>query len=82
MAPPIAIDVEGVSDTQGIVIPDPLTVNGITSRREKSGKLVAGVAAGANSDLFKSPVSSCDFPRFQLPTIVVCWKAKIKAMGS
>lgn len=59
MAPPSAIEisVEGVSDTQGIVLPDPLTVNDITKRRLAAGKLVAGVAANVSSDRFKSPVS-------------------------
>lgn len=56
MAPPTAIDVEGVVDTEAIVLPDPLTVNGVSARRAKAGKFVAGVAAFTTSDHFKSPV--------------------------
>lgn len=55
---PTAIDVEGVRDTEGIAIPDPLTVSGIAVRREKAGRLIAGVAAHTTSDFFKSPVCS------------------------
>jgi hypothetical protein len=51
------IDVEGVSNTQAIVIPDPLTVNGLSAHRAKAPKLVAGVAAWTSSDLFKTLVS-------------------------
>ncbi|KAH8591376.1 aromatic amino acid aminotransferase-like protein [Bisporella sp. PMI_857] len=55
MAPPsaIGIDVEGVRDTEGIVLPDPLTVNGVSARRAKAGKLIAGTAAYTSSDFFK-----------------------------
>ncbi|KAI9698444.1 MAG: Aromatic/aminoadipate aminotransferase 1 [Candelina mexicana] len=55
MAPPSAIEVEAISDTTAIVFPDPLTVNGVSSRRAKAGMLNGGVAASTNSDLFKSP---------------------------
>lgn len=55
---PTAIDVEGVRDTEGIAIPDPLSVCGISARRAKAGRLVAGVAAHTTSDFFKSPVCS------------------------
>jgi aromatic amino acid aminotransferase I / 2-aminoadipate transaminase len=51
-----AIDLEGVSDTQAIVIPDPLTVNGLSAHRAKAPKLVAGVAAWTSSDMFKTLV--------------------------
>jgi len=57
MAPPTAIDVEGVLDTESIVLPDPLTVNGVSARRAKAGQFSAGVAAFTTSDHFKSPVS-------------------------
>jgi hypothetical protein len=57
MAPPTAIDVEAVTDTEAIVMPDPLTVNGVSARRAKAGKLIAGVAAATSSDQFKTPVS-------------------------
>lgn len=56
MSPPSAIDVEvvGITDTEGIALPDPLTVNGIPGRRAKSQKISMGVAAHASSDMFKS----------------------------
>jgi hypothetical protein len=60
MAPHSAIsfEIEGVTDTEAIVLPDPLTVNGVPARRAKSGKLVAGTAAYTSSDFFKSSVST------------------------
>lgn len=64
MAPPIAIGVEGISDTEGTVFADPLTVSKISAQRVKAGKLVAGTAAWTSSDLFKSPVR-----RFLIPAI-------------
>lgn len=57
MSPPSAVEVEGVRDTEGIALPDPLTVNGVAARRRKAGKLVAGTAAFTTSDYFKGPVS-------------------------
>jgi aromatic amino acid aminotransferase I len=51
-----AIDVEGVSNTQAIVIPNPLTVNGLLAHRARAPKLVAGVAAWTSSDMFKTLV--------------------------
>jgi len=56
MGHPATIDVEGVSDTQAIVIPDPLTVNGLSAHRARAPKLVAGVAAWTSSDMFKTLV--------------------------
>jgi aromatic amino acid aminotransferase I len=56
MAPPTAIDIEGVLDTKTIVFPDPLTVNGVSARRAKAGKLIAGTAAFTSSDFFKHQV--------------------------
>ena len=35
---------------------EPLTIESIMARRAKAGKLVAGTAAYADSDMFKSPV--------------------------
>jgi aromatic amino acid aminotransferase I len=58
MAPPSAIDIEAVRDTEAIVLPDPLTINGVPARRQKAGKLVAGTAAYTSSDFFKTPVST------------------------
>lgn len=57
MAPPSAIDIETVRDTEATVLPNPLTINGVAARRLKAGKLVAGTAAYTSSDFFKSPVS-------------------------
>ncbi|KAI9730605.1 MAG: Aromatic/aminoadipate aminotransferase 1 [Claussenomyces sp. TS43310] len=57
MSPPIEFGVEGVTDTEGIVIPNPLTVNDIAARRAGAPKLVAGTAAWTSSDLFKSPAT-------------------------
>ena len=59
MAPPsaISISIEGVTDTQAVVLPGPLTDNIVTARRAKAGKLVAGTAAYTTSDFFKGPVS-------------------------
>ncbi|KAI0392103.1 PLP-dependent transferase [Xylariaceae sp. FL0594] len=59
------IDVTGVGglgnpDAAGTVVgrqapEEPLTLAGIAARRAKAGKLVAGTAAYADSDMFKSP---------------------------
>lgn len=54
----VDIEVEGVRDTEGIVIPDPLLLDDIYARRLKGGKLVAGVAALAHSDQFKTSVGN------------------------
>ena len=59
MAPPSAIDIRGVSDTQSIVVPlvlKPVTVDVVVANREKAGKMVAGVAALTSSDMYKTPV--------------------------
>jgi aromatic amino acid aminotransferase I / 2-aminoadipate transaminase len=63
MGHPAKIDVEGVSDTQAIVIPDPLTVNGLSAHRARAPKLVAGVAAWTSSDMFKTLVCN-DLQKF------------------
>lgn len=77
MVPPIAIDVAGISDTEGIVLPDPLTVNKISAQRIKAGKLVAGTAAATSSDFFKSAVSkSLSLLLILTYIIIVYWKAK------
>ena len=59
MTPPsaTAVEVVGIRDTEGIPLPDPLTVNGVSARRTKAGKLIAGTAAWASSDSFKTHVS-------------------------
>lgn len=82
MAPPTAIDIEAVTDTQAIVLPDPLTINGVSARRAKAGKLVAGTAAFTSSDFFKSSVS-LSYPRSSLLlTLPALWKAQGQKMGS
>jgi aromatic amino acid aminotransferase I / 2-aminoadipate transaminase len=70
MAPPSAIsyDIEGVTDTEVIVLPDPLTVNGVASRRAKAGKLVAGTAASTSSNFFKSSVR---FPSYPIRVVLI-----------
>ncbi|KAJ5467618.1 Pyridoxal phosphate-dependent transferasemajor regionsubdomain 2 [Penicillium sp. IBT 31633x] len=58
MSPPAALDVNlvGVSDTSSVPIPEPLTVNGVPTWRQKVAKIPTGVAAASNSDMFKSPI--------------------------
>lgn len=51
--PPPAASVEATTDTQGITIPDPLSLESVQTRRNKAGKLIAGVAATADIELFK-----------------------------
>lgn len=58
MAPPSAIGIEAVTDTQAIAIPEVLTPKGVPARRAKSGRLIAGIAAHTTSDFFKSSVST------------------------
>jgi aromatic amino acid aminotransferase I len=58
MAPPGAIEVEAVSDTTGVTLPDPLTApipknNDVAGRRRKADKSQWGVAAPANSATFR-----------------------------
>jgi hypothetical protein len=53
MVQPVHIDIEATSDTQTVVLPDPLTVARLNEHRAKAPKLVAGVAAWSNSDMFK-----------------------------
>ncbi|KAI9806945.1 MAG: Aromatic/aminoadipate aminotransferase 1 [Piccolia ochrophora] len=53
--PPSAIDVVGLTDTQAITLPDPLSINGVSARRAKAGKLSWGTAAYTTSDFYKTP---------------------------
>jgi aromatic amino acid aminotransferase I len=55
MAPPSAIDVDvqAIDDTTAITVPNPLTLDDVSARREATGKLIAGVAAVANVEQFK-----------------------------
>ena len=53
MAPPAAIEVLRETDTFTFTIPDRLTIQSVAKRRAASGKLVAGVAAVADVDVFK-----------------------------
>ena len=56
MAPSaIEVAVEGTRDVEAVILPDPpLTVQGVSARRAKAGKLIAGTAAYSNSDFFKN----------------------------
>lgn len=58
MSPPSAADIEvkGVTDTSAVVVPDPLTVNGIPAWRAKMAKMPLSVAPECSSDMWKSPV--------------------------
>lgn len=81
MTPPIALEFEGVSDTQGIVLPNPLTINDISNRRVAAGKLVAGTAAFTSSDHFKKPV--CVYEQSQIMlTVTVHRQTQGETMGS
>ena len=53
--PPAALDIEVLpeTDTSTFTIPDRLTIQNVAKRRAASGKLVAGVAAVADVDVFK-----------------------------
>ncbi|KAJ5287275.1 Aromatic amino acid aminotransferase [Penicillium angulare] len=57
MSPSAAVDIEvkGVTDTSAMVVPDPLTVNGVPAWREKMVKMPTGVAPSCSSDMWKSP---------------------------
>ncbi|KAF2013370.1 PLP-dependent transferase [Aaosphaeria arxii CBS 175.79] len=62
MAPPAAIEVEAVTDTTGVTLPNPLAAplksNEIYGRRRKTDKKQWGVAAPSNSAHFRH--GSCD----------------------
>ena len=47
------IEVLPETDTTTFTIPDRLTIQNVAKRRAASGKLIAGVAAIADLDLFK-----------------------------
>ncbi|KAI9662374.1 MAG: Aromatic/aminoadipate aminotransferase 1 [Bathelium mastoideum] len=53
MAPPGAISLEAISDTSAVVIPNPLMLDDVDKRRTTQGKMVAGTAATADTELFK-----------------------------
>ncbi|KAI0102949.1 aromatic amino acid aminotransferase-like protein [Nemania sp. FL0031] len=54
--PPPAIAHHAEEGANGVELaPEPLSLAGIAARRAKAGKLVAGTAAYADSDMFKSP---------------------------
>ena len=78
MAPPsaISISIEGVTDTQAVVLPGPLTVNTVTARRAKAGKLVAGTAAYTTSDFFKGAVGISSLFKFTVLIVEDFWQAK------
>lgn len=53
MEPRTPIEVLPETDTTTFTIPDRLTIQNVAKRRAASGKLIAGVAAVADLDLFK-----------------------------
>jgi hypothetical protein len=57
MTPPAAIEVAGITDTQGTIIPDPfllpLRANKVYGRRKKALNSQWGIAAPARSSSFK-----------------------------
>ncbi|KAJ8106090.1 hypothetical protein OPT61_g9772 [Boeremia exigua] len=57
MAPPSAIEVSAVSDTTGVILPNPLTApiqsNDIYGRRRKTDRAQWGTAAPANTENFR-----------------------------
>jgi aromatic amino acid aminotransferase I len=57
MAPPAAIEVTPVSDTTGVVLPNPLTApvqsNDVYGRRKKTDRAQWGTAAPANTKNFR-----------------------------
>lgn len=68
MSPPTAVDVhvEGVTDTSSVLLPNPLSLEGIAAKRAKADPIPGGIAAYTSSDFFKSAVS---------PTaLIVCWR--------
>lgn len=85
MPPPSAIgngfEAEAITDTEAIVVPNPLTVKAVAARRIKAGRLVAKTAAATSSDLFKTPVGHLILIERQLLISPELWKAKSKAMG-
>ncbi|MCJ1378163.1 Aromatic/aminoadipate aminotransferase 1 [Xylographa soralifera] len=55
MAPPTAIDLQSVTDTQVATISGPLSVNGVPARRNKAPKMDGGLVAASSSEMFKGP---------------------------
>lgn len=47
------VGLHAVEDNASVVLPDPLTVEGVPFRRSKAGKFNGGVAAASTSDMFK-----------------------------
>ena len=58
MVPPTAIDLQSVTDTQVAMISGPLSVNGVSARRNKAPKMDGGLVAASSSEMFKGPVSN------------------------
>lgn len=59
MAPPIAIDIQSVTDTQVATITGPFSINGVSARRAKAPQIDGGLVAHASSEMFKGPVCCC-----------------------
>ncbi|TGZ85070.1 aromatic amino acid aminotransferas-like protein [Ascodesmis nigricans] len=49
------VSLHAVEDTAAVVLPDPLTVEGVPFRRSNAGKFSGGLAAASHSDMFKHP---------------------------
>jgi len=56
MAPPTAIHTNGYEETTSKIMPEPLTVAGVSARRAKAPKISGGIATYAGSEMFKGPV--------------------------
>lgn len=66
MAPPSAIEVEGIRDTEGIPQKSSFETNGNNSfaaRRAKAGKFNGGTAAYTSSDFYKDPEATARLPK-------------------
>lgn len=56
MAPPTAIHTNGYEDPTPKIVPEPLTVAGVSARRAKAPKISGGIATYAGSEMFNGPV--------------------------
>ncbi|KAL8693806.1 MAG: hypothetical protein Q9218_001454, partial [Villophora microphyllina] len=55
MAPPSALDVTALTDTQAATFVERLNINGVEARRNKAPPLSTAVATYASSEMFKGP---------------------------
>ncbi|KAL8640091.1 MAG: hypothetical protein Q9228_002949 [Teloschistes exilis] len=61
MAPPSALEVEALTDTQAATLVESLGINGVKARRNKAPPVSIAVATYASSEMFKGP--SCGKPK-------------------